>query len=367
MTATAKNPRTAALLIEALLDARALVNLDPPGWERVLSCARRNAVLAYLCERAELAGILEDLPEIPRASLLSARISAGRLAQLARWELDRVRRVLGPLGIPMIALKGIAYVLRGMPHAATRLLSDIDVMVPRDRIDAAEQALLTAGWQGTKLDQYDQKYYRRWSHEIPPLQYPGRLLDLDLHHTICPPVSRLRPDPEQFWANSEESQEAGVRLLSPVDSVLHAAIHLFFDSDFEGRFRDLLDLHELLALFGAEEAFWPALLTRARELGVGRPLYYAFETLTRVLRTPIPAHARHEALQFKPAVVDGWMTRTMTFVLSPADPERWPAEHRARLWLLFVRSHWTRMPAYLLIPHLVRKSVRRLRTVAVDA
>ncbi len=368
MNPNARNYGTPALLIESMLDPRTLVGLDAAAWERVLSCARRNAVLAYLAERAASAGIIDRLPETPRAGLLAARIAAARLAQLARWELDRVRRVLHPRGIPMIALKGVAYLLRGMPHASTRLLSDIDVMVHGDRIEDAEQALLNAGWKGTTLDTYDQRYYRRWSHELPPLLYPGRLLEVDVHHTICPPLSRLRPDPEQFWTNSEPSVDVGARLLSPIDSVLHAAVHLFFDSDFNGRFRDLLDLHELLGAFGSEPGFWPGLLVRTREQGVGRPLYYAFTTLSRVLRTAIPAQAMRESQQFgPPAAVNRWMTGTLRSVLTPADPERWPPAHRGRLWLLYVRSHWTRMPAHLLVPHLLRKSVRRARSVAVDA
>ncbi|HVR93753.1 MAG TPA: nucleotidyltransferase family protein [Casimicrobiaceae bacterium] len=368
MNAGTKSRGTPAVLVQAILDPRSLARLDAPDWERLLSCARRNAVLAYLAERAAAAGIIDDLQEQPRAGLLAARMAAARLAQLARWELDRVRRVLRPAAIPMIALKGVAYILRGMPHASTRLLSDVDVMVPRDRIEDAEQALLTAGWKGTTLDPYDQRYYRKWSHEIPPLRYPGRMLDVDMHHTICPPVSRLRPDPEQFWANSEPSADAGIRLLSPVDSVLHAAVHLFFDSDFNGRFRDLLDLHELLAAFGAKDAFWSALLARAREQGLGRPLYYAFATLSSVLGTPIPPWALRQARQFRPPpLVNRWMTRTLNSVLTPADPERWPPAHRGRLWLLYVRSHWTRMPAHLLFPHLVRKSARRVHAAAVDA
>jgi hypothetical protein len=356
-----------ALLLDAIRDPRTLADLDAPGWERLLSCARRNAVLAYVAERAVSVGIMEDLPEIPRASLLAARMSAARLAQLARWELERVRRALRPAQVPLIALKGVAYILRGMPHASTRLLSDIDVMVPVDRIADAEQALLTAGWTGTKLDPYDQRYYRDWSHEIPPLLYPGRLLEVDVHHTICPPLSRLRPDPKQFWANSEPSADAGVRLLSPVDSVLHAVVHLFFDSDFNGRFRDLLDLHELFGAFGAEETFWSALLVRAREQGLGRPLYYAFAALAWVLGTAIPSQALREAQQFRPPLlIDRWMTRTLSSVLTPADPEQWPPAHRGRLWLLYVRSHWTRMPVHLLVPHLVRKSIRRANVVAAD-
>jgi hypothetical protein len=367
MNADTKSRGTPAVLLEAILDPRSLARLDAPGWERLLSCARRNAVLAYLAERAASAGIIDDLQEQPRAGLLAARMAAARLAQLARWELDRVGRVLRPAGIPMIALKGVAYILRGMPHASTRLLSDIDVMVPRDRIEDAEQALLTAGWKGTTLDPYDQRYYRRWSHEIPPLLYPGRQLEVDMHHTICPPVSRLRPDPEQFWANSEPSADACVRLLSRVDTVLHAVVHLFFDSDFNGRFRDLIDLHELLAAFGGSDEFWSRLVAEARRQVLGRPLHYAFATLARVLRTPIPAEASRDVLGFKSVgPVNAWMTRTLESVLTPADPERWPPAYRARLWLLYVRSHWLRMPPHLLLPHLIRKSVRRSQPAAVD-
>ena len=349
-----------AALVATILEPQRLMALDPPGWERMLSCARRNAVLAYLAQRAASAGVIDAIPDVPRAALVSARTAAARLAQLARWELDRVRRALQPVSIPLIALKGVAYIVRGLPHAATRLLSDIDVMVPRHRIEEAEQALLAAGWEGTKLDAYDQSYYRRWSHEIPPLLYPGRLLGVDVHHTICPPVSRLRPDPQAFWASSEATPEPMVRLLSPVDSVLHASVHLFFDSDFDGRFRDLIDLHELVTLFGGDDAFWPGLVERARVQGLGRPLYYAFETLTRVLRTSIPNDVRREARQFKPTLaVDRWMRHALRRVLTPADPARWPPANRRLLWLLYVRSHWLRMPAHRLVPHLMRKSIKR--------
>jgi hypothetical protein len=358
---------TPRALVEAILDPRLLVDLDMAEWERVLSCARRNAVLAYLAQRTVSAGVIDKLPEIPRTSLRSAMTAAARLAQLAQWELDRLRRVLQPAQIPVIALKGAAYVLRGMPHAATRLFSDVDIMVPAERIDDAERALLVAGWRGTLLDAYDQSYYRRWSHEIPPLQYPGRLLAVDVHHTICPPVSRLRPDPALFWANAEPSTTPGIRLLCPADSVLHAAVHLFFDSDFDSRFRDLIDLHELLTGFGGPDEFWSDLVAEARRQGLVRPLYYAFATLARVLRTPIPERARRDVLLFKPVgPVDAWMTGTLESVLTPADPERWPPAHRGRLWLLYVRSHWLRMPPHLLLPHLIRKSVRRSQPGAVD-
>ena len=367
MSATAAT--SSQLLLDAIRDPRMLPGLSLADWERLLACARRNAVLAYLAERASADGILNDVPERPRAAMRSAQVAAARLAQLARWELERVRRALLPAGIPIIALKGIAYVLRGLPHAATRLLSDVDILVPADRIDVAERALLEAGWRGTKLDAYDQNYYRRWSHEIPPLQFPGRQLAVDVHHTICPPASRLRPDPQRFWTASEGSEIAGVGLLCPADSVLHAAIHLFFDSDFDTRFRDLIDLHVLTTTFGSRDPrFWTALVERGREQGLGRPLYYALETLRTVLETPIPESTRTEIRASRPAgPVDRWMTRTLREVLTPVDPAPWPPERRFRLWLLYVRSHWLRMPLLPLIMHLTHKAFRGTNSVAADA
>jgi len=357
MSASAGGP---ALLLRAIADPRCMRALDLPAWERLESCARRNAVLAYLAQRVEAAGLADAIPERPRAALASARVSAQRLAQLARWELRQVARTLAPLGIPLIVLKGAAYLLRAMPHADTRLLSDVDVMVPRASLAAAEAALLDAGWRGTRLDPYDQRYYREWSHELPPLHYPGRLMGVDVHHTICPPVSRLRPDPAAFWARATPTPEANVRVLAPADALLHAAVHLFFDSDFDGRFRDLVDLHEMTLAFGHEAGFLDDACARAAELGLGRPLHYTLVLLTRVLATPIPVGVLERTRRFAaPAPVDRLMTRMLDAVLQPVDPREWPRPHRGKLWLLYARSHWLRMPPHLLVPHLLRKSLRR--------
>jgi hypothetical protein len=349
-----------ASLVAAISAPSRLAELDAKAWEALLSCARRNGVLAYLASRADAHGVLDHLPPFARDALSSARLSAARIGQLALWELDRVVRVLRPAGIDIVALKGVAYLLRGLPHANTRRMSDVDVMVRKESLAGAEQALRAAGWSFANTDPYDERYYRTWSHELPPLQFPGRLLALDVHHTICPPASRLRPDPALMWARAGPSGREGVHLLCPEDSVLHAAIHLFFDSDFDTRFRELIDLYELLTAFAERDDFWGSLIERGRELGVGRPLYYALRALRDILSTPIPEDAIADTEGFAPpAPVAASMRRMLRAVLSPVDPEPWPPRHRTELWLLYVRSHWLRMPAHALIPHLVRKALRR--------
>ena len=347
-------------LIAAISDPARLRELDAKAWQPLLSCARRNGVLAYLASRAEMRGVMGDVPPFARDALSSARLSAARIGQLALWELDRVGRVLRPAGVNVVALKGVAYLLRGLWHASTRRMSDIDVMVRRESLPTAEQALRTAGWSFANADPYDEQYYRTWSHELPPLQFPGRMLALDVHHTICPPASRLRPDPAAMWARAEPAGQEGVYLLCPEDSVLHAAVHLFFDSDFDSRFREVVDLHELVTAFAERDGFWGRLVDRARELGLERPLYYALRGLFDVLATPVPREVLEETSSFgPPAPVATWMRKTLATVLAPVDPEPWPPRHAVKLWLLYVRSHWLRMPAHALIPHLARKAMRR--------
>jgi hypothetical protein len=41
-------------------------------------------------------------------------------------------------------------------------------LVPRERLDDVQEALLAAGWEWVKEDAYDDLYYRRWMHELPP-------------------------------------------------------------------------------------------------------------------------------------------------------------------------------------------------------
>ena len=160
-----------------------------------------------------------------------------------RWELNRIERALKHLRFPILLLKGAAYVAAGLP-ARGRLVSDIDIMVPRQALDGAEAALEAAGWRPIKLDPYDQRYYRTWMHELPPLVHPERGTVVDLHHTILPPTSRLKPDPAKLWSAAQPLGTGPLHVLAPPDMVPHSAAHLFHDGDLRLSLRDLVDMAE---------------------------------------------------------------------------------------------------------------------------
>jgi hypothetical protein len=308
--------------------------------------------------------VLDQVPEAPRRHLESARIVSRRQHDATRWEIAKLAVALNQEGVPVVLLKGAAYLAADLPCARGRTFVDIDLMVPLGAIDAAERALLIHGWLPGQLDDYDQRYYREWMHEIPPLRHIKRGSVLDVHHTILPPTSKPKPDARKLLeaAVPVEGYE-DLYVLAPADMVLHSATHLFYDGELNHGLRDLVDLDDLLKHFGETQVgFWPALVARAFEMQLARPLHYALRYANRILGTKVPAEVDH-------ALRDAGPNRLMRPVMDALFDRALLPDHATcsdwltptARWLLYVRAHHLRMPMRLLVPHLARKAWRRVR------
>ena len=348
-------------LLAALLDPAGTAALSPRVWNDLLLRARGNGLLARLGVQLVDRGLHERIPAKARAQMRAACIAAESSQTAVRFEINRLLRALGKQDTPVILLKGAAYMMAGLPPARGRLIGDLDLMVPRERINSVEQTLVAKGWVPADMDDYDQHYYREWAHEIPPLQHPERETALDIHHTIVPLTSRVRPDADALLAASVPLADHRLRVLGPPDMVLHSAVHLFNDE--VGRpLRDLFDLHDLLCHFGTRDDFWMELIDRARLHGLERPCYYMLRYTKRILRTPIAPHCQNAAAAWAPSpmllgLMD-WIFEQRFMPESPETPRRGAAFAR---WLYYVRTHWLRMPPLLLVRHLTIKAARRVR------
>jgi hypothetical protein len=197
-------------------------------------------------------------------------------------------------------------------------------------------------------------------HELPPLSHPERGLEVDIHHTISPLTSRINPDPEKLIRDSIPLADSRLRVLQPVDMVLHSAVHLFHDGEFVNGLRDLVDLADLFQHFGKHPDFWDELVIRARQQGLLRPLFYTMRYTHRLLAAKIPDSAMAAIADgTPPGPVLRLMDNLIEAVMIPEHPD-FPRRRRAvAQWLLYVRSHWLRMPPGLLLQHLIRKKTMR--------
>jgi hypothetical protein len=348
-------------LLEVLQTPAVAGELTPADWSRVLGSARHSQLLPRL---ALLVGeAVGTLPDRVRDRLMAAHPVAERHERSIRWEVDRIRAALRGVDTRIVLLKGAAYVMAGLPAGIGRLATDVDILVPQGDIREVERALMAAGWEAVKLHPYDQRFYRQWSHELPPLRHSRRQTVVDVHHNILPVNGRVRVDARLLLEAAAPLQAPGVEpglwTLGPEDMVLHNAAHLFQDGDLSGSVRDLVDADALIRDFAAREPeFWTRLPVRARELGLERALFYALRFARRLLGTPVPAGV-DTALPRPPVLILAAMDRLVARSLLPVAGQYGTfGEESARL-LLYVRSHWLRMPPTQLASHLARKALRR--------
>ncbi|WP_294236049.1 nucleotidyltransferase family protein [uncultured Sphingomonas sp.] len=319
--------------------------LAPETWTEVVCVARAETLLGTLAHRL-------DGPSVPVAvqrALDGARAEAAEVRRTALWEAHRVARALAPLGKTVILLKGSAFVAAGLAAGQGRGIGDCDILLPRASLDQAEQLLLAAGWDWLKSDPYDDLYYRRWMHELPPLVHGERDRMVDVHHTILPLTARPRPDAAAMIADAVPL-EGGLAVLCHTDMLVHAAAHLFADGDLSGGLRNLWDIHALV-----EEGGTQGLEDRARHHGLSAAMGRAMRLSHALYGTDVPEPWRHLT------PLDRLYRRRMMA------RNGWGRERRPLTRLgFYIRSHLIRMPLPLLARHLWIKWRKRRAAAASE-
>lgn len=354
--------RTVPLDLIGLWRATELPALQPSQWTGLLGQARQALLLPRLAQRCIEQGWTDRIPAQPRAYLEGAARAAASKRERVRWEIDRIGDALGTAGAPVVLLKGAAYVAADLPPARWRMFGDVDVMVARSSLAAAELELMARGWVQDSRDAYDDSYYRTWMHELPPFKHVWRNTWLDLHHAISPPTSRYAVDSNVLWPELQPvAGHVGLWVLSDRDLVIHCAVHLLLDGELPHGLRDLMDLRDLLQHFGGQPGFWESLVDRARTLGVLPLLIYATDQLQRLFgELPHADLAASPLSRFPRSARRRAMETLLSAALQP--PVAGQDDRRARIarFVLYVRAHAIRMPLHLTLPHLARKAWFRL-------
>lgn len=329
-------------------------------WDLVVRQARRANVLARIAALVQAHGKWNAVAPAPRQHLASALALATRQQRELRFEVAQIARALQPTGLPVVLLKGGAYALAGLQASLGRMVSDVDILVPRERLVDVETALMMAGWVQTNHDAYDQHYYRTWMHELPPMRHLQRGTVLDVHHALVPATARVRPSTRRLLQAAQALPgQPGVCVLAPADMLLHSAAHLFHESDFAQGFRGVVDIDALLREFSAVPGFWPDLLERAAVLGLQWPLHHALRYAQAITQTPVPASTM---AALAPGVgQQAWQHRLRDALylrtLRPDHASTADAWTPLARGLLYLNGHRLRMPLHLLLPHLLRKAL----------
>lgn len=350
------------LILAVLRNPSVIGDFSELQWDILIRQARAAGLLARIALILSSKGLQKEIPDRVLNHFESSILVAEAVRRNAYWEVARISDAISPLGLKVLLLKGAAYTLSGVAASIGRVYQDTDILVDKIKLDDVERMLMWYGWLDGKQDRYDQQYYRQWMHELPPKYHQQRGTMLDIHYNILPKTCALCPDADLLLTSAVNIPNSNYWVLTPEDMVLHTASHLFWGGEFENGLRDLSDIDLLLREFSDKDSqFWQKLLDRADTLGLGKPLFYALRYSSKMLETPVPESVITTSATYTPGstkikIMDCLFLR----VLNPPHPtcnDKWTGLAR---WLLYIRSHWLKMPLHLLIPHLSRKAWLRL-------
>lgn len=336
-------------------------HLAPSQWASLIACARAANLAGLLSERVREAGIA--LPAAAARHLDAIGQLGQRQTQSVRWEVTGLQRALHALNIPVILLKGAAYAMSGHAVSRGRLFGDIDILVPREALGDVELRLMVAGWTSAKTTAYDQRYYRTWMHELPPMVNMRRGTVLDIHHTILPLTSRHSPDARLIIDAAEALPELPtIRIPRPEHLLIHSIVHLLHEGELHNGLRDLFDIDGLLRSGARQTGFWQRVGDAACALQLAGPVCFGLHLARGMIGSPVPDSTletlRRAAGGRAPSFLLDWLYRLAI------RPENEAADSSvaalARL-AIYIRAHWLRMPPHLLAHHLAHKSLLRLR------
>lgn len=351
------------LLVNAIRYPAGLSGASLRDWDALIRLAKRANLIGRLAEGMHSLGAMNEVPMPVRVHLESARVLTSHQRQAVVWEARHIGKALLPIGRPVILLKGAAYAIADLLAARGRLFGDVDVLLPRGSLKQAEAALMLHGWGSSGTDPYDDRYYRRWMHELPPMAHRKRGTVIDVHHNILPLTARHCPTIELLLNASIPIPGTGFHILSPSDMIIHSATHLFHEGDLQNGLRDLFDLDALInELSMGHPGFWSALTNRAEALGLVWPLHLALRYVKSILGTEVPDDVSEELIKAsKLGPGFQWLLDAMYYrAFKPDHPLCDDLLTQVARAGIYLRSHYLRMPMGLLSLHLGRKTAMRL-------
>ncbi|MBA4175921.1 MAG: hypothetical protein C0505_05085 [Leptothrix sp. (in: Bacteria)] len=349
-------------LVAVLRAPARAAGLDGAQWSSLIATARACNLIGALAHKLQPPDAAAGVPAGAARHLAGALQLAARQRLSVQWEAHCLQRALGDLGVPVMLLKGAAYVMAPEPLGRGRMFGDIDVLVPRQALGEVESALMLDGWVSAKADDYDQRYYRQWMHEIPPMTHIHRGTVIDVHHTILPLTARNAPDPAQIVARARPVPGLPALCVpAPEDLLIHSVTHLVHEGELHNGLRDLHDIDGMLRGFGAEPAFWGRLVANAAGNDLAGPLVLGLRLAQAVFDSPVPeATLATLDAAAAPPWRHAWLPAVYGQALRPPTRADVGARAAAARGLVYIRSHAQRMPLPLLLRHLSAKAWKGL-------
>jgi hypothetical protein len=204
-------------------------------------------------------------------------------------EINKVTALFDALGIPALLLKGPALAKVAYGDVNLRRYIDIDVLIPGDHLDAAEEALLDNGYQlfdkVSRLGPYRRAVYHYLSQQRA-FQRGNGMFNLDLHTRLMPPGMPYTVSFSELWGRSVRvalGQEAQARRFAAEDMLILLCYH-----GAKNQWSAFKHVYDVAALTVSADLDWDMVTERAQRVHAERMLGLGLLLVQRLAGDSIP-------------------------------------------------------------------------------
>jgi len=267
--------------------AAAARSLSPGGWQAVLALALRHGVAPLLHRRLQTEGMLAAVPPEVAGRLTNARRATAIDNLGAYGEFRRVAQALHAARIPLLALKGLHLAELVYRDIGLRPMSDLDVLVPRDRLRRALAALRDRGYRYNETLAASAQAMSGVN-EIT-LRRPESGVNVDLHWGLNEIRGIGADSMQEIWRCARPARLGGSEaLVMPPELLLaHVCAHAACVSYFVSDVRVFCDVAEIVRVHPALD--WNEVAAHTARHGWTRGVGAALRLARDHLGVPVPA------------------------------------------------------------------------------
>ncbi|MFH1007106.1 MAG: nucleotidyltransferase family protein [Candidatus Latescibacterota bacterium] len=260
--------------VEALLSS----DLD---WEEVLEKACRHRMMSLLYHALKSLDDKGLIPQTVMENLKGAYCTHAVLNMRFARKLKEILTSLGEAGIEAIVLKGVPLAEMVYEDIALRPMGDIDLLVRKKDLESVEARLFGLGFTRFVEDRQGyQSYYRHYfDHD--------RTIPLHIHWELVRAPNAFDVDVDALFHCAKRRNLSGMEalVLSPEDTLMYLALHLFFTHFFN---MGLIGLVDIARLIEKTEMDWERVVADSRKRKVAGCLYVSLYFVKELLHAPIP-------------------------------------------------------------------------------
>jgi hypothetical protein len=291
------------LLIDVLkrgkdIDSARLSALTPEQWKEFLGIAAIQRVTPLLFYRLKKKGLGQAVPPDVYTSLKDV-YQQNIIRNIIISDQSRlVMKAMNAANIPTIPLKGIVLANSVFESIGLRKMSDIDLLVPSEKLARAVEILTGMGYK--TLEPFSLDSIIQFRMHLPPFVKKDHVT-IEIHWNITSPNTYYSIDPQELWEQAVPGQilDYETLILSPEDFLLHICLHTSYQHQFDFGLGPFCDIAEVIDHFGIT-LDWQTVTARATKRNWVRGVYMALVIAAEFTGADVPGDVLE---QLRPADV----------------------------------------------------------------